>query len=282
MAGSSSTVRRRQLGMELRRLRELAGKSQDDAADWLGIDSTAVSRMESGKRRVTVSHLRSYCQLYEVGSPHADYLLQLCRESAQRGWYISYGKTVPDWFRDYLGMETAAAEVWTWEPLFVPGLLQAQVYTEALSLALNPTCTPEEIQRIVRLRADRQQRLTADDPLTVRALIDEAALRREVGGREVMRAQIRHLTEVAALPNVTLQALPFSTGAHSGMLGAFTALRFPEEPMNTVYLELYGEALYVEAPSEIQKYASTFEDLTRVSLDVDGTAELLDQIEKGF
>ncbi|MGH3897494.1 MAG: helix-turn-helix domain-containing protein, partial [Pseudonocardiaceae bacterium] len=107
MTGSSPTVRRRQLGMELRRLRELAGKSQDDAAEWLGIDPTAVSRMESGKRRVTVSHLRSYLQLYGVGSPAADYLLQLCRESAQRGWYVSYGKTVPDWFRDYLGMETA-------------------------------------------------------------------------------------------------------------------------------------------------------------------------------
>ncbi|MGH3933919.1 MAG: DUF5753 domain-containing protein, partial [Pseudonocardiaceae bacterium] len=173
-------------------------------------------------------------------------------------------------------------EVWTWEPLFVPGLLQARAYTEAVSTALHPARPAEEIQRIAQLRADRQQRLTSDDPLTVRALIDEGALRREVGGREVMRAQIRHLAETAVLPNVTLQALPFSTGAHSGMQGAFTALRFPEEPMNTVYLELYGEALYVEAPSEIQKYANTFENLARLSLDVDGTAELLDQIEKGF
>jgi transcriptional regulator with XRE-family HTH domain len=273
--GSSPTVRRRQLGMELRRLRELAGKSQDDAAEWLGIDSTAVSRMESGKRRVTVAHLRSYFQLYGVGSPDSDYLLQLCRESAQRGWYVSYGKTVPDWFRDYLGMESAAAEVWTWEPLFIPGLLQSRAYTEALGAALNPTRTAEEIQRIAQLRTDRQQRLTGDDPLTVRALIDEAALRRKVGDREVMRTQLQHLTEVSKLPNVTVQVTPFSAGAHRGMRGAFTALRFPEEPMNTVYLELYGQAVYVEAPIEVAGFTETFEGLARTALSSEDTAELV-------
>lgn len=282
MAGSSPTVRRRQLGMELRRLRELAGKSQDDAAEWLGIDATAVSRMESGKRRVTVSHLRSYFQLYGVGSPHADYLLQLCRESAQRGWYVSYGKTVPNWFRDYVGMETAAAEVWTWEPLFVPGLLQTRAYTEALNVALNPTRKAEEIQRIVQLRMDRQQRLTDEDPLTVRALIDEAALRREVGSRKVMRAQLQHLIEISKLPNVTVQVIPFSAGAHRGMRGAFTALRFPEEPMNTVYLELYIEALYVEAPLEVASYTEIFERLAHTALNRDDTAELIaSMIEEG-
>ncbi|MGH3896741.1 MAG: DUF5753 domain-containing protein, partial [Pseudonocardiaceae bacterium] len=189
--------------------------------------------------------------------------------------YVSYGKTVPDWFRDYLGMETAAAEVWTWEPLFVPGLLQARAYTEALSAVLHPTGTAEEIQRIVQLRADRQQRLTGDDPLTVRAIIDEAALRREVGSREVMRTQLEHLAEVSRLPNVTVQVTPFSAGAHRGMHGAFTALRFPEEPMNTVYLELYFEALYVEAPLEVASYAETFEELARTALNRDDTAELM-------
>ncbi|MGH3856354.1 MAG: helix-turn-helix domain-containing protein [Pseudonocardiaceae bacterium] len=281
MAGSSPTVRRRQLGMELRRLRELVGKTQEDAGDWLGIDSTAVSRMESGKRRVTVSHLRSYFQLYEVGSPHADYLLTLCREGAQRGWFVSYGKTVPRWFRDYIGMETAAAEVWTWEPLFVPGLLQARAYTEALGAALNPTRTAEEIQRLAQLRADRQQRLTDDDPLALRALIDEAALRREVGGPEVMHAQLAHLAKISTLPNVTVQVTPFSAGAHRGMRGAFTALRFPQEPMNTVYLELYGEALYIEAPSEVARYAEIFEELAQTALSGDDTAELIANMIEG-
>ena len=107
---------------------------------------------------------------------------------------------------------------------------------------------------------DRQQRLTGDDPLTVRAVIDEAALRREVGGRDVMRAQLEHLVQTSKLPNVTVQVIPFAAGAHRGMRGAFTALGFPEQPMNTVYLELYSEALYVEAPAEAARYTETSSD----------------------
>ena len=261
--------------MELRRLREAAHKTQDEAAAYLEIDSTVVSRHESGKVRVSVPQLRTYMQLYGVGSPEADYLLQLCRDAAQRGWFARYGKTVPDWFRDYLGMESAAAEVWTWEPLFIPGLLQHQAYTAALIEADNPSWSPEEIQRVVQLRMDRQQRLTAEDPLIVRAIIDEAALRRQVGGPDVMVDQLKHLVQVSKLPNVTVQVIPFSAGAHRGMRGAFVALRFPEEPMNTVYLELYREALYVEAPGEVANYTDTFEELAQRALSRDDTAELI-------
>lgn len=276
--GTSPTVRRRQLGMELRRLREAAGKSQHDAGQWLGIPGTAISKMETGKQRVTSAYLKLLLQLYDVGSPHSEALERLRRESSQRGWWAAYGDTVPNWFADYIGMETAAAEVWTYESEFIPGLLQTPQYTEAINVALNPTRTHDEIQRIVQLRASRQKRLTSDEPLTLRAIINEAALRREVGGADVMRAQAERIVEVAQLPNVTVQVLPFSAGAHRGMRGAFTALRFPEEPMNTVYLELDGAALYLEAPSEIKRYANTFERLTSLALDADSTVELLTQI----
>src|SRR5882757_8015902 len=114
MTGPSPTVRRRQLGMELRRLREAAGKSQEDAAQWLDIPATSVSKMETGKQRVSAAYLKLLLQFYGVGSPHAEALDQLRRESSQRGWLVEYGKTVPTWFTDYLGMETAAAEVWTY------------------------------------------------------------------------------------------------------------------------------------------------------------------------
>ena len=282
VTGPSPTVRRRQLGMELRRLRDAAGKTQQDAADWLGIPATGISKMENGKQRVTQAYLKLLLQLYEVGSPDAEALDRLRRESGQRGWWAEYGKTVPKWFADYVGMETVAAEVWTYESEFIPGLLQTPQYTEAVNVALDPTRTPSEIQRIVQLRASRQQRLTDGDPLVLRAVINEAALRREVGGPDVMRAQARRLAEAAALPNVTVQVLPFSVGAHRGMLGAFTALRFPEEPMNTVYLELDRAALYLEAPSEIARYATIFERLASLALDADGTAKLLDQVERSL
>jgi transcriptional regulator with XRE-family HTH domain len=280
--GPSPTVRRRQLGMELRRLRDAAGKTQQDAAEWPGIPATGISKMENGKQRVTQAYLKLLLQLYEVGSPDAEALDRLRRESGQRGWWADYGKTVPSWFASYVGMETAAAEVWTYESEFIPGLLQTPQYTEAVNVALNPARNHDEIQRIVRLRADRQQRLTSEEPLILRAVINEAVLRRAVGGPEVMRAQARQLAETAKLPNVTVQVLPFSTGAHPGMRGAFTALRFPEEPMNTVYLELDGAALYLEAPSQIARYANTFERLASLALDADGTAELLDQIERSL
>jgi hypothetical protein len=279
--GPSPTVRRRQLGMELRRLREAAGRSQEDAGRWLDIPATAISKMETGKQRVTSAYLKLLLQLYDVGSPHAEALERVRRESSQRGWWAAYGDTVPKWFADYVGMETAAAEVWTYEAEFVPGLLQVPQYTEAVTAATNPAIAPDQIRRFGEVRAARQQRLTSDDPLTLRAVINEAALRREVGGPDVMRAQARRLAEAARLPNVTVQILPFSIGAHPAMLGAFTALRFPEEPMNTVYVELDGAALYLEAPPAVRRYADTFERLTHLALDADSTVELLTQIERG-
>lgn len=278
MSGSSPTVRKRQLAMELVRLRGQAGKTQQDAAEWLDIRDTGISKIENAKQLPSVAQLRSLLQLYQVGSPHADYLLQLRKESAQRGWWVEYGKTVPAWFGDYIGMETAAAEIWTYEAEFIPGLLQIPEYTETVNNVLNPGRSPEEIQRIVRLRADRQRRLTGEQPLILRAVINEAAVRREVGGPDVMRAQLRHLADVAKLPNVTVQVLPFSAGAHRGMRGPFTALRFPEEPMNTVYLESYDTALYVEGPSAVASYAERFQSLTDQALNTKETTKLIGTI----
>jgi transcriptional regulator with XRE-family HTH domain len=278
MPGPSPTVRRRQLGMELRRLREAAGKNQEDAGRWLGIPSTAISKMETGKQRVTSAYLKLLLQLYAVGSPHSDGLEKLRSESSQRGWWAAYGETVPTWFADYVGMETAAAEVWTYEGEFIPGLLQTPDYARAVTEAMNPARPVAQIERFVEVRAARQLRLTSDDPLTLRVVINEAALRREVGGRNVMHAQTQRIIDLAQLPNVTIQVLPFGVGAHPAMLGAFTALRFPEEPMNTVYVEIDSAALYLESPAEVARYTSTFEQLTAIGLDEKASVDLLNTI----
>lgn len=276
--GLSPTVRRRQLGMELRRLREGADKSQQEAGRWLGIPGSGISKMENGKQRVTQAYLTLLLQLYEVGSPRAEALERLRRESDQRGWWAEYGKTVPDWFADYVGMEAAAAEIWTYESELIPGLLQTPQYTEAIAVAMNASRNRDELHRLVQLRATRQRRLTCDEPLVLRAVINEAALRREVGGPDIMRAQARKLAEVATLPNVTVQVLPFSAGAHPGMVGAFAALGFPEEPMNTVFVELLGAAHYLEATPQVERYANIFERLTSLALDEDDTIALLNKI----
>ncbi len=277
--GPSPTVRRRQLGMELRRLREAASKSQEDAGEWIDVPGSSISKIETGKQRIRSGDLRSLLQLYGVGSPDAEFLEQLRREADQRGWWADYGKTVPDWFRSYLGMESAAAEAWTYEAEFVPGLLQIPEYVAAVTAAMNPDSTCEQIRSIAEVRATRQKRLTTGgEALTLRAVINEGALRRQVGGPDVMRAQAQRIAELAELPNVTVQVLPFTVGAHPGMLSAFTMLRFPEEPMNTVYVELDSAALYLETPAEIERYANTFERLSDLALDRDGTVDLLAQI----
>jgi transcriptional regulator with XRE-family HTH domain len=257
--------------MELRRLREAAKKQQHDAAQWLDVNDTVISKLETGKQKVSHAYLSMLLQLYDVGSPHADFLHQLRRDSSQRGWWAEYGKTVPSWFSDYLGMEAGAAEVWTYQSEFIPGLLQTPGYAQTI-IALTPNRTPDEVDQLVNLRINRQRRLTNDNPLVLRAVINEAALRRAVGGPDVMRDQAKRLAEVAKLPNVTVQILPFTAGAHRGMRGAFTTLRFPEEPMNTVYLEMYDAALYVETPTEVERFTDDFEGLARQSL-------LLDQVE---
>jgi transcriptional regulator with XRE-family HTH domain len=279
LAGKSPTVRMRQLGMELRRLRENAGKKLKEAALYVDLTESALSKMETGDRRVRVIYVRNLCQLYDVDAAHTEFLIRLSRESAERGWWADYGNTVPTWFVDYLGMETVAQEVWTYESELVPGLLQTHEYAEAVRVGI----PPEDLERLRSLRAVRQQRLVddKDPPLILRAILNEPVVCRPVGGPEVMHRQIRHIIDTASLPNATIQLLPLSVGWHPAMTGPFTALRFPETPMNTVYVEMQTAAVYMEKPSDIQHYTTGFERLSELALDKEGTISFLEQKLRG-
>ncbi|MGH3975230.1 MAG: helix-turn-helix domain-containing protein [Pseudonocardiaceae bacterium] len=277
VAGSSPTMRMRQLGMELRRLRDLAGKSQEEAGAWINKTDTTISKYETGARRIDVGNIRSLCQLYDAEATHSAFLELLVREAGERGWWAQFGSTVPHWFADYLGMETVATEVWTYESELFPGLLQAEEYVRAV------VSSRSDAERFAKLRATRQKRLGDDNPLILRAVLNEAVLCRAVGGPEVMRRQIRHVIDTAALPNVTIQILPFSVGFHPAMTGSFTALRFPEVPMmNTVYVQIKGGALYVEKPPDVDRYTATFERLTELALYDAGTISFLEQMERRY
>jgi transcriptional regulator with XRE-family HTH domain len=276
VAESSPTVRMRQLGMELRRLRDLAGKSQTQAGAWINKTDTTISKYETGARRIDVGNLRSLCQLYDVEATHVAFLERLARESGERGWWAAFGSTVPHWFADFLGMETVATEVWTYESEPFPGLLQTEEYARAVFPNHNP-------ERFTKLRETRQKRLVDEDPLVLRAVLNEAVLCRVVGGPEMMRRQIRHVIDTAQLPNVTVQVLPFSVGYHPSMTGSFTALRFPEVPMmNTVYVQIRGGALYVEKPPDVDRYTATFERLAELALDEATTISFLEQMERRY
>jgi transcriptional regulator with XRE-family HTH domain len=279
MGDDSPTMRRRQLGAELRRLREEAGKTQEDVQEWTNVPATTISRMEHGKRRVPVTFLKAVLPLYGVGSPQAEALEKLARESSERGWWAAYGDTVPDWFASFLGMETAADELWTYEAEYVPGILQTNRYTEATRAAMG---TPSEgSEKLVAVRSARQKRLSGDNPMTFRAVLNEAVIRREVGGPDVMREQLEYLARAAARPNITLQILPFAAGAHPGMLGPFTALRFPQEPLNTIYIELDGGAVYWEKPASVERYAATFRRLSELALNEEDTISLISEALRG-
>lgn len=275
MADNSPTMRRRQLGAELARLREGAGKKQTDAAEWVGIPSTSISRIERGQRKVNLGHLRLMLQLYDVGSPHAEALVQLARQSDERGWWADYGTTVPPWFADFLGMETAAQRLRTYESTFIPGLLQTGRYLEALA-----SSSDVDEDRHAELRATRQRRLTDDNPLILDAVLDEGAVRRQVGGPDVMREQLAHLRSIMDLPNVTLRVLPFSAGAHPGTT-SFVVMGFEEAPMDTVYVELRGGALYMEKPADVERYSASFDQITALALDEAETSSLLADLTRG-
>lgn len=273
---SGPAIRRRQLGRELRRLREVADVKPQAAAEWLAVTTSTLSKIEHGRQSIKIGHIRGLCQLYNIEAPEADTLLRLARESNQRGWWVAYGETVPDWFRDYIGLESDAEEICAWDVQLVHGLLQIPEYVRAVVRAARPGCTEQDLARQVEIRKERQRRFNSNHPPELRVVMDEAVVRRTVGGPEVMRAQLRHLTDTSEMPNVVLQVLPFDVGAHPAMIGPFTLLRFEEDlGMDAVYLETDRGALYPDRPADLAHYTEVFRRLTEAALGTQETRDLL-------
>ncbi|MDQ2880463.1 MAG: helix-turn-helix domain-containing protein [Actinomycetota bacterium] len=270
------TVRRRQLGLELRRLREAAGKTPREAADWLEVSTSTLSKIELGRQAIKGTHVRLLTQLYGVGAPDADTLLRLARDANQRGWWAAYGDTVPDWVRTYLGLEQDASELWAYESGLILGLFQTPAYAQAITAATRPNAGTDELARLVAFRTARQQRLLGDRAPSLRVVLDEAVLRRLVGGPAIMREQLEHLTEMARLAHVNVSVQPFSAGAHPSIGSAFTLLRFADTTgMNCVYLENDRGALYLERPADVDRYAAMFEQLSKTALSADESLQLM-------
>ncbi|MCY7342577.1 MAG: helix-turn-helix transcriptional regulator [Pseudonocardia sp.] len=274
--GPGPTVRRRQLGLELRRLREARGITRDEAAEYVGVQPPTLSRIELGRQGIRVANIRLLLMLYRVESPEADALLRLAGEARQRGWWASYGDTMPDWFRSFVGLEADAAEIWTYQSELVPGLLQTTDYVRAVMRAAHPSISEAELERQVELRRARQNRLRNSNPPSYRVLMNEAVLHRMVGGPAVMAAQLAHLEEMAALPHVSLRVISFAVGAHASMVGAFVMLTFPDEPRsNCVYVDNDRGALYLERPADLDHYTAAFERSAAVALDERASRTLL-------
>ncbi|MGH3158752.1 MAG: helix-turn-helix domain-containing protein [Streptosporangiaceae bacterium] len=277
MSRPSPTVRRRRLRYELRKLREDRGLTIDQVSEATGGDmaSSTISRLETGDRGVRPIDLRFLLDIYEVKGQERDALLALCRQARERGWWHTYGDAVPNWFQVYVGLETEATSLHVYESELVHGLLQTPDYYRAF-LREAPTVSDEEAERKIAVRAARQERLTNDDPPEYWAVLNEATIRRPVGGHEVMRAQLRHIAEISELSHVTIQVLPFSAGAHPAMDGGFRILGFPEpaDP-DVVYQENQMGGIYHEKPAVVDRYTLTFNHLIAKALDPSDSRALI-------
>jgi transcriptional regulator with XRE-family HTH domain len=279
-AGGGPTVQRMLVGARLRRLRTDLGLSRDQAAQAIRASEWKIHRLENGQVGFKDRDIVDLLGLYQVTDPTevADFLT-LAREANTPGWWQHYGDVLPSWFRTYVDLEQAATLIRTYEGQFVPGLLQTDDYMRAVVRGAHLEESAEEVGRRVRLRMARQILLTRQDPPRLWAVVDEAALRRPVGGREVMRGQLERLIDATKLPNVTLQILPFDSGAHPAMVGSFAVLRFPDEELpDIVYLEHLTSALYLNKPDEVDQYLHVMESICVRAAAPDQTVELLDQI----
>lgn len=272
----SPSVRARQLAAELRRLREEATLTGEQAAGRLGWSPSKVSRVETGRTGVTPTDLRQMLDLYQVSGVRRDRLVELGRTAQQRGWWDAYADTLRSGYSTLIALEGDAESERHWAPIVIHGLLQTENYAEIITRATMLISPPGEIARIVTARMTRQAVLTRKDPLKLTAVLDEAALRRQVGEPRVMREQLLHLVKMSQRQNVTIQVLPFSSGPHLAINGAFSLLQFPEAAAPGVaFLENMTSDLFIEREDEVYRYGLAFDRLLEISLRPDDSANFI-------
>ncbi|WP_031072918.1 helix-turn-helix domain-containing protein [Streptomyces sp. NRRL S-118] len=276
------TVRRRRLGQELRRLRELKGMTAEEVAERLLVSQSKISRLENGRRSISQRDVRDLCGVYEVEDHRiVDSLMQMAKDSRQQGWWHAFGD-IP--YSVYIGLETDAASLRVYEPQVVPGLLQTRRYAEALITGALPESAPADIEKRVNVRARRQERIKdSEQPLRLWAVIDESALRRVVGDKQLMIEQLEHLVEQSQQPHVTVQVLPFEMGAHPGISGHYAILEFPDAAdSSVVYIEGVTSDLYLEKANDVQKYSVMYEHLRAQALNADQTRQFITGVMKDY
>lgn len=270
------SVRRRQLGAMLRQLRQDSGFTIKEAAEWLDMGEPAVSKIEKASVAIKATIIRALCQLYDVDATKLDYLLRLAKESNERGWWTAYRDTVPDWFRQYVGLESDALDIWNYETEYVPGLLQTPDYVRALMRANRPDMSKDDVERQVELRRERQERIGGGQPPKLHFYLSETVIRRLVGDTHVMGQQLQHLIDSSKLAYVDLRVVPFSAGLHPGMTGAFVMMQFPGDSGPAfVYLEHERGAIYQEDPGDIDRYTMIVAELEKLSLSPEDSYEML-------
>jgi transcriptional regulator with XRE-family HTH domain len=271
------TVRRRRLGSELRRLREAHSLKLEEAAERLGLAPSTLSRIETGKAPTRSAYLATMLEMYGVTDPgQRQVLADMAREGHLKGWWAVYDDVLPTGFGIYVGLEAEAAALRAFENQVVHGLLQTQEYADAITAAVRRRLAQDEIARLVKLRLQRQAVLSRENPLELWLILAEEVIRRPVGGPDVMRRQLEHLLAASQLPNVTLQILPLSTGAHPALTGPYCIIQFPERSdPDVVYTEGVAGHAYLEKDADVRSCAEAFDLLRAAALSPAGTVEAI-------
>jgi hypothetical protein len=283
-AAGGPTVLRMLLGAHLRRLREAEGVSRETAGWEIRASESKISRMELGRVSFKERDVADLLTLYGVtDEEEREAWLTLARQANTPGWWQREGDILPSWFQAYLGLEAAAVLIRTYEVQFIPGLLQTPEYAKAVILLGHGNAPPAEVERRVAVRMKRQQVLAREDPPQLWVVVDEGALRRPIGGPEVMRAQLRALVDATKLPHVRLQVIPFNVGGHAAAGGSFSILRFPEQDLpDVIYIEQLTSALYLDKRDDIDLYAAAMERLAVEAERPDRTGDILGKILREF
>ncbi len=276
------TVRRRRLGAELRRLREAHSLKLEEVAEQLGLAPSTLSRIETGKAPTKSAYLTAMLGMYGVDDPGArKVLVDMAREGHRKGWWSIYDDVLPSGFDIYVGLEAEACGLRSYETDVVHGLLQTTDYALAVLRELRPRDSDEQIRRVVDLRMQRQRLLDQDPPLDLWLILDEGAIRRNIGGTAVMRPQLEHLVQASRWSNVTLQVLAFGSGAHAGLTGPFSILEFPERSDEDVaYTESVGGMIYMEKDREVRLCAEAFDRMRATALSPAASVELIQHVSR--
>ncbi|MDA2805182.1 helix-turn-helix domain-containing protein [Nocardiopsis suaedae] len=272
--GNGGPVRRRHLLRELKRLRGAVGLSQDEVSSQMGWDRGKIHRLEGGRlQRIKASDVIALCRLYQVTEEETENLAEIARESRQKSWWYRYKNVFAG---PFIGLEAEASAIYEYSASIVPGLLQTEDYMVALmESSAGLISTQDEKSKRVEARLERQRSLMErTDPARLWMIIDEAALRRQVGGTDVMRRQIAHLVDVNQRPNIDLQVLPFDAGAHAAAGFQFSILVFSETD-SIVYIEADQDGLYLEEEEQIARYRLVFDRLQASAISVERTNGLL-------
>src|SRR5437764_6303620 len=258
-------------------LREVKGITREDAGYTIRASGSKISRMELGRVSFKERDVTDLLSLYGVEDPgERAALVDLARQANSPGWWHTYSDVLPDWFGVFVGLEEAASLIRSYEIQFVPGLLQTADYARAVVEHGQPSAHPEEIEHRVSLRMERQQVLAKPSAPRLWAVMDEAVLRRPIGGAGVMRGQLERLIEAAGQPDITLQVMPFGFGGHAAEAGSFIILRLSEADLpHVVYLEQLTSALYLDKRQDSERHSELMDRLTAPSQPPERTAHIL-------